>query len=101
MDNNAFERHMIDFVNTNAKTAETQRADHFQRDMEKWMERRKAEKIQASIKVVVWILCYIALIAMFGVLSFLELVPIELTIPIVAGIGFITGGIVCSLVNKI
>ena len=101
MDNNAFERHMIDFVNTNAKTAETQRADHFQRDMEKWMERRKAEKIQASIKVVVWILCYIALIAMFGVLSFLELVPIELSIPIVAVIGVITGGEVCRLLHKI
>lgn len=101
MDNKAFENHMINFVNTNAKTAESERADHFQRDMEKWLARRKEEKIRAIVELLIWVLCFITLVVAFGVLSWFDVVPTELAIAIPSVIGFVTGIRVCGLVNKI
>ena len=101
MDNNAFEKNMIEFVNSNAKTAETQRADHFQKDLEKWRERRKAEKIRAIVELLCWFFGFITLVVAFGVLSWLDAVPTELAIAIPAVFGFATGVRVCGLVNKI
>ena len=101
MDNNAFEKHMIDFVNTNAKTAANEREDQFQRDLDKWKARRKAEKIRAIVEMMCWVLCFITLVVAFGVLSWLDAVPTELAIAIPAVFGFMAGIRVCGLVNKI
>ena len=101
MDNNAFERNMINFVNKNANNAETVRAEHFQRDMEKRMAQRKVEKVNAIFEVFCWVVGFATLVAIFYVLSWLNKVPTELASVIPAVFGFVTGTRVCSLVKKI
>ena len=101
MDNNAFERNMINFVNNKANTADTVRAEHLQREMEKRMEQRKAEKVNTIFEVVCWVVGFVTLVTIFYVLSWLNKVPTELASVIPAVFGFATGTRVCSLVYKI
>lgn len=101
MDNNAFERNMIDFVNTNAKTAETERVDQFRKELEKWKERRKAEKIRAIIELLCWVLGFAILVIAFGLLAWFDVFSAEVAVPIPAVLGFVTGIRVCGLVTKI
>ena len=101
MDNNAFEKNMIDFVNNKAKTAATERAEQFQRDLEKRKAKRKAEKIRAIVELMCWVLCFVALVVAFCVLSWLGKVPTELAIAIPSVFGFAAGIRVCGLVRVI
>lgn len=101
MDNYEFESNMFNAVNNNAKTASEARDAQFQDDVKKWKERRKAERINALLKMLCWVLGFAIVLTVVGVLNWLERVPNEYAILISAVVGFATGARLCILVNKI
>ena len=101
MDNNAFERSMINFVNNNAKTAYNERADQFYRDLKKWNERRRAEKIRAIIELMFWVLGFCLIVVAFCAMSYLEKINPMLSGVVQAVFGFATGIRVCALAKVI
>lgn len=101
MDNNAFETNMFNAVNNHAKDASEARDAEFQDGVKKWKERRKAERINALLGILFWVLGFAVVMAVVGVLNWLGKVPNEYAILISAVVGIATGARLCILVNKI
>lgn len=100
MDNKAFETTMFNAVNDNAKAASEARATQFLEDAMKWRERRKAERINALIEVICWMLGFIITLTVIGLFNYLGKLPNEYAIAITALVSLVTGGRVCVLAIK-
>ena len=92
MDNNAFERNMINLVNTHAKSAATDREE---------LRRRKAEKIRAREELLSCVIVLLTVVIAACVMTVREVVSAELAIIFPALCGFVTGIRVCDLVKRI
>ena len=95
MDNNAFEKDMINTVNkhandvtANAKFAELSKA---------WKKRRKAQRILAVIEMALWLIAFAAVCVVLAVNE----IPRGLDIATTAFLGFLTGIRVCGLIRSI
>ena len=98
MDNNAFEKKMIDTVNGNADAS---RSAKFAEDAQKWVERRKAQRIRCFIEVVCWVLGLLVLGFAFGIASRDLMVDGGLAVGITTAFGWVAGIRVGGLVRNI
>ena len=98
MDNNAFEREMIDTVNGNADAS---RNAKFAEDAQKWVERRKAQRVRSFIEIACWALGLLVIGFAFGIASRDLMVDGGLAVGITAVFGWVAGVRVGGLARNI
>ena len=101
MDNNAFENNMINTVNENSKSVNSDRDTRFYEDALRWIERRKEQRTRAIIEAICWVLSYTTIVAALCILVWLSAIHAILAIVISSVFGITTGVRVCGLVNVI
>lgn len=98
MDNNAFEKEMINAVNGNADAS---REAKFAEDAQKWIERRKARRVRSVTEIVCWVLGFIVIGFAFGIASRNLMVDGGLAVGIASVFGLVAGVRVGNLVRTI
>ena len=101
MDNNAFEKSMINAVNANAKAATEAREAQMSQEFQKWVERRKAQRLRAIFQAVCWLMGFVTILVAIGLLNWMGYLPGSYSIAITGMAAFVAGGKVFGLVNWI
>lgn len=97
MDNNAYERDMIDCVNRNSKNAEQARREAYLATKEEQTHNRRCKKSDAAAQIIVWIGVFLSLVLCMFYLNWLGVVPGEFPATICAVVGLVTGARVNAL----
>ena len=101
MNNTEFENRMFAHVNKNSTMKELDRQEVEIAAWEEYQYRCKCKKINAVIGIIVWTLCFAAILFAVWVLAWLGRIPAEISTIVMALVGYVVGMIINSLFNKI
>lgn len=101
MNNAEFENKMFDHVNKNCRMKELDRQEVERAAWEEFQYIRKCKKINAVIGIIVWTLCFAAILFAVWVLTWLGRIPAEISIIVMAVVGYVVGMSINALGNRI
>lgn len=101
MNNTEFENRMFDHVNENCRMKELNRQEVERAAWEEYQYICKCKKVNAVIGIIVWTLCFAAILFAMWVLTWLGRIPAEISIVVMALVGYVVGLVVNSLFNRI
>ena len=101
MNNAEFENKMFHHVNENCRMKELDRQEIARAAQEEYRYIRKCKKVNATIGIILWIICFATFTFAFGVLSWLGDIPAQVATVATALAGLIAGINVNSLANRI
>ena len=101
MNNTEFENRMFAHVNKNSTMKELDRQEVERAAWEEYQYLRKCKKLNAVIGIIVWTLCFAAILFAVWVLAWLGRIPAEISTVVMALVGYVVGMSINSLFNKI
>ena len=101
MNNTEFENRMFAHVNQNCANKELDRQEVERAAWEEYQYRCKCKKINAVIGIIVWTLCFAAILFAVWVLTWLGRIPAEISIIVMAVVGYVVGMSINALGNRI
>lgn len=101
MKHEEFENQMFSHVNKNCQMKELNRQEVARAAQEEYQYIRKCKKANAVIGIIVWTLCFAAILFAMWVLTLLGRIPAEISIVVMALGGYVVGMNINSLWNRI
>ena len=101
MKHEEFENQMFTHVNNNCRMKELDRQEVERAAMEEYRFRCKCKKANAIIGIIVWTVCFAAILFAVWVFNWLGYIPAEIAIVVMAVVGYVVGMNANALFNRI
>lgn len=101
MNNAEFENRMFDHVNKNYQMKELTRQEVERAAWEEYQYIRKCKNAKAVFGIIVWTACFATVLFAVMVLTWLGRIPAEISVFLMALVGYVVGMVINSLFNRI